>query len=107
MQLPLPPHDKLGHFFWGCAISTIGGLSALLAGFSLPQAALYGVASAAIGGLAKEIADAYNNWRATGSWKSGPHSVDPWDAVATCAGGLPSLILAYAPAFLAGPSLSA
>jgi len=107
MQLPLLPHDKLGHFFWGCVIATVAGLGALLAGFLLPQAALCGAAAAAAAGLAKEIADAYGNWRATGSWKSGPHCVDPWDALATCAGGLPPLILVHAPAFLANSSLSA
>lgn len=91
-MLPILPHDKLGHFFWGVVAATVAFVLSLLVGLGPVAAANQAMLWATIVGLGKEILDAAVNVRATGSPRRGPNTVDPIDFVATALGGLPYLI---------------
>lgn len=95
-MLPILPHDKLGHFFWGTVAATIAFVLSVLAGLGPVSASNQAMLWATIVGLGKEILDAAVNVRATGSPRRGPHTVDPLDFLATAAGGIPYLIAARA-----------
>lgn len=93
-MLPLLPHDKLGHFFWGAVAATIAFVLSAMVGLGPVSAANQAMLCATIVGLGKEVLDAAINARATGNTRSGPRSVDPIDFLATAAGGIPYLIAA-------------
>lgn len=91
-MLPLLPHDKLGHFFWGTVAATVAFVASVMAGLGPVAAANQAMLWATIVGLGKEVLDAAINVRATGSPRRGPRTVDPLDFLATAGGGLPYLI---------------
>lgn len=100
MNLPEIAADKANHAAYGALCSVLGFAGALLWGFAAPQASLLAAGCAAAIGLAKELADALANARATGSWRSGPHAVDVLDAVWTGAGSAPLLCAVHLPGVL-------
>lgn len=97
MSLPEIAPDKANHAAYGAGVSLAGFAAALAAGISASDAALFAAAAAAVTGAAKEVADAIANVRATGNWRTGPHSVDPLDALWTGAGAAPLLCAVYLP----------
>ena len=98
MNLPQLPTDKANHFFYGAVFFN----SALLvAHFAFPaNQVLIACGFTIFMAIGKEVSDAVINWRATGDPMHGPHGVEVYDAVATCAGGalaaLPLLITKFA-----------
>lgn len=93
MNLPLIPHDKANHATYGAALSLVGlaiwAAFAWFLGYAAVSAwvpAFAGVVAlpVAIGAL-KEVRD-----RATGTG-----TPDPWDFVATVAGGAPAAAAVY------------
>lgn len=79
-MLPQLPVDKANHFVYGVGIA----LAILATGQPVEIVTLVTVALA----FAKEGLDALQNYLKTGSWKTGPHGVEIFDAVATSAGGV-------------------
>jgi hypothetical protein len=80
-MLPIIPHDKALHAIYGSALSLVGALLALALGFSVWTGSM---ALPLIFGVAKEMRD---RWAEAGT-------PDKWDAVATVAGALPTIIVA-------------
>ena len=94
MNLPQLPTDKANHFFYGAVMFNFALIVAHLAFPAYPV--LIACAFVIFMAVGKEISDAVINWRATGDPMHGPHGVEFYDALATCAGGalavLPLLI---------------
>lgn len=93
MSLILIPHDKANHAIYGAAVALVAQIALFLA-LRLTNLDAHGIrpkdaglAAAVAFGVGKEAVDAVINYRATGSFKSGPHGVEPMDAVATALGG--------------------
>lgn len=87
MNLTLPPHDKLAHFFYGALAGMVGAGLAALAGLSpAPEAPLL---AAGMLGLAKEFADHVTNERAERAGGQPMHGVEWADLAWTVAGALP------------------
>jgi len=84
MKLPLIAQDKANHFIYGTAVAVVAKLV-------FPEFAFSGLVAAVLIGLAKEAADAALNYKATKNWKTGPHSVDYKDVIATALGGLSTI----------------
>lgn len=84
--MPSLPQDKANHVIYGLAIALT--VFALLRLALVPHAEYAALLAAAAVGLAKEVADAWVNYQATGNWRKGPHGVEGLDAAATAAGGL-------------------
>lgn len=82
-MLPQLAQDKANHLIYGAGIALI--CSHAIHGYDRRVIAL---AAAAAAGLIKEAMDAFTNYRATGSWRTGPHEVSAYDALATAAGGV-------------------
>jgi len=90
MNLPMLPQDKANHAIYGAVIAlvvqTLVALAHINVGFLRPSDV--GLIAAVLFGGAKEGVDAWQNYRATGNFRTGPHGVEPSDAVATFCGGL-------------------
>lgn len=84
-MLPSLPQDKANHVVYGMVVF-IAALFALV-WFRVPYAAYAALAITAGVGLLKEAVDAWENHKATGDWRTGPHGVEGMDAVATAGGG--------------------
>jgi hypothetical protein len=80
------PYDKALHIIYGAVTFVVAYL------FTTVWLGLAAVVAIA---LAKEVHDAFVNWKATGNIHEGPHGVEFMDALATIAGG----ILAALPLF--------
>lgn len=87
MNLPTLDQDKANHFIAGVIAGDLAALACVLAG--LPQFSRMGaLVGAALAGLAKEVYDWYTNRQAIASGALPTHDVDPYDFVATLAGGV-------------------
>lgn len=84
-MLPSLPQDKANHVIYGMAIFLF--VFFLLMWFRVPYAAYAAFAASVVVGVAKEVVDAWENYKATGNWRTGPHGVEGLDALATAAGG--------------------
>jgi hypothetical protein len=95
MNLPQLPTDKANHLFYGAVMFSAALFIAHLAapGHQVAFASAFVIFMA----VGKEASDALINWRSTGDPMHGPHGVEFYDALATCAGGalaaLPLLIM--------------
>lgn len=86
------PHDKALHIIYGAVTFVIAYLfTTVWLGF----AAVVAIA------CAKEVHDAFVNWKATGSIHEGPHGVEFMDALATIAGGILAALPLFKPALFA------
>ena len=84
-MLPFLPQDKANHVVYGMVVFLF--VFFLLMWFRVPYAMHLALAAAVIAGFAKEGVDAWENYKATGDWRTGPHGVEGMDAVATAGGG--------------------
>lgn len=86
--IPVPPNlveqDKRQHFKAGCVISLVAGILALACDVPVLWSVIFGVATASVAGLVKEIWDVV---------KPGPTGFNYADLWATIMGGLPSALL--------------
>ena len=95
MNLPLIPQDKANHIIYGAAIALLACKAAVYAPAHLSVApAAAALLAATVFGFVKEIADAAINYRTTGKWLQGPHSIEAEDVLATMSGGLLVMIAA-------------
>jgi len=89
LNIPQLEQDKANHYVWG----TVGAAAARLVAHMLPQYAIPPAAAAMAGscgaGLAKEGLDWWLNRQAVARGEVAPHTVDPYDVLATAAGGIP------------------
>lgn len=92
MSLPSLPQDKANHVLYGALIFLVA--YALLLLFGVPHSAYAALAVSVGFGLGKEGVDAWENHKATGDWRTGPHGVEGLDAAATAAGGLVTFLSA-------------
>ena len=84
-MLPSLPQDKANHVVYGMVVF-IAALFALV-WFRVAYAAYAALAITVVVGIAKEVVDAWENYKATGNWRTGPHGVEGLDALATASGG--------------------
>ena len=94
MNLPQLPTDKANHLAYGAVLFNFALIVAYLSFPAHPV--LIACGFTIFMAVGKEVSDAVINWRATGDPMHGPHGVEFYDALATCAGGalaaLPLLI---------------
>lgn len=81
MSLPTIPYDKALHFIYGAILAVLGALVCVLIGLPMWQGALV---LPVLAGIGKELRD---RWAEAGT-------PDTWDALATVAGALPTVIVA-------------
>lgn len=78
--------DKANHAIDGAAVYAVAAFVGRL--LSVPAHREVALGVAFVAGCAKEAADAWLNWRLTGNWRLGRHTVEPWDVGATFLGAL-------------------
>lgn len=86
MPIPQLPADKANHYLFGTLAATVSAPIGQFLGLPRDVSALLGSVTA---GILKEVADLAANLIAVKQGKEPQHTVDPWDFVATAAGGLP------------------
>lgn len=91
MQLPMLPQDKANHAIYGAAIALTAAVLTAVGFGAVHMAPLVALAAAAIAGAAKEGSDWWQNRKAGAE----VHGVDPYDFVATAAGGLVVALAAW------------
>lgn len=104
MSLPQLPQDKANHHAYGSWIAFVAFLigcfilpqllQALAVGFSIP-AWLFALAVLVAFAVGKEALDWTLNQRAIKAGLPPPHGVELYDALATIAGGLPAVSVAF------------
>lgn len=90
MNLPMLDADKANHFIYGSVAATVSRAigTYLLPQYGIPPAAA-AMAGSCFAGVLKEGMDWYANRQAVARGEVAPHTVDPYDFVATAAGGVP------------------
>jgi hypothetical protein len=88
-MLPLISLDKANHFIYGNAVAVVTVVATTYLAPELRQFA--GIAAATMVGVLKELADAILNYKATGSFREGPHGVELLDVIATASGGISTI----------------
>ncbi len=83
-------NDKLLHFTAGFAASLAGAACWFLSGSPITVLPWFAFLASGVAGLTKEAADWMDNRTRPGS-----HGVEFWDFVATAAGALPVVLIAY------------
>lgn len=78
--------DKANHAIDGAVVYAVAAGVGRALGVPMHREVALGVALLA--GCAKEGYDAWSNWRLTGDWRLGRHTVEPWDVGATFLGAL-------------------
>lgn len=78
MNLPMLPQDKANHLLYGAAIALAASV------FVNP---IVGLIAAGVAGAAKEALDWYQNKKRVATGYPPNHDVDPFDFLATLAGG--------------------
>lgn len=87
MKIPMLAQDKANHIVGGVLAGVAVAVVCTLVGF--PHCSRTGaIVGAAIAGAAKEGIDWYLNRRARAAGMLPPHTVDPYDFLATLCGGL-------------------
>lgn len=86
MKLPILKQDKANHVLYGAACWIV--VAGLLSAFSSATAAqFFGFLAALALGVGKELLDHYQNSALIAEGRPAEAVPDPWDAVATAAGG--------------------
>jgi hypothetical protein len=86
MKIPQLPADKANHIIYGAIVALVA--MKVARSFHGVHPNDFGLIAAAIAGVGKELVDAYTNYKLTGDWRRGSHTVDAYDALATASGGL-------------------
>lgn len=89
LNIPQLAQDKANHALWGGGGAAVARLAAhFLPQYGIPPAAA-AMAGACVVGLAKEGLDWWLNRQAVKRGERPPHTVDPYDILATALGGVP------------------
>lgn len=90
MNLPMLQADKANHVIYGTVVATVAHAVGvyLLPQYGIPPAA-FAVAGAFLIGAVKEGIDWWMNRQAMARGEVAPNTVDPYDMLATAAGGIP------------------